>query len=945
MVRGVSQDLAPILTAGTAPAVVALATFLITDIEGSTRLWEEHPESMAIVLQTHDATLRAAVEERGGTVIKTTGDGLLAHFSDPLAAVHAAIDGQRRLEALACEPGVPVRVRMAIHMGTAQARDGDYFGPALNRVARLLAIGHGGQVLVSGVTARLVGDRLGPDVGLLDRGDHLLRDLAQPERVHQLVAPGLARDFPALRSDAAGQSTLPIQLSSFVGRERELEEIRRLSEIHRLVTLIGTGGTGKTRLMLEAAPAIEDRFRDGTRLVELAPISDPDLIVQEVLRAVGARDQPGSTPIETLADFLRFKSMLVLFDNCEHVIGTIADLAHRLLTISPGVTILATSREALGIPGETIFQVPSLGLPRSDARTDPHDPAAADRFDEIASADAVRLFVDRAAAAVPDFALTTDNASTIAQICARLDGIPLAIELAAARVTVLSVDDILRRLGDRFRLLTGGRRTAVPRQQTLQALIDWSWDLLAETDRGVLRRLSVFAGGWTLDAASAVCGEPAEDATEIVDALERLVERSLVVVDRGITTRYRLLETIRQYARDRLTEGGEVEAIRGRHLTFFLGLAERAAPELRGPNMVEWLTRIDADADNTRAAIEWGFEADPETAGRLCSAMWLHWRSRSIGAEGAIWLTQAVERVRALPPADDPDRAVARSILFARLLSQAAIARAFWTDQPSVAWAEEGLALARTTGDPDTLAEALNAVSVTRFFSGSTIGLRELIEEGIALAAKRGDWWSLSMAEANLANAMRIEDPASMPAILASAAEHARMTDNPFATAYINMTRGRLMGLAGEIGAARAAFDEAFAAYTELGDDRFALVVRSELGHALRTAGKLDEAEAVYRETIHGWERLGNRGAIANQLEGFAFLAVVRGQLERAARLLGAAEALREASGATMVHYEREEYEAVTADLRSRLDGPTRSAEWASGRSMEMPAAIALAIG
>ena len=944
MVRDMSQDVPPIFPAVTNPVVVAMPTFLMTDIEGSTRLWEEHPESMAVVLQTHDATLRAAVEERGGTVIKTTGDGLLAHFADPIAAVHGAIDGQGRLASMACGPGVPVRVRMALHTGTAQARDGDYFGPALNRVARLLAIGHGGQVLVSGVTAALVGDRLGPDVGLLDRGDHVLRDLAQPERVHQVVAPGLARDFPALRSDAASQSTLPIQLSSFVGRERDLEDVRRLSEMHRLVTLIGTGGTGKTRLMLEAAPTIESRFKDGTRLAELAPISDPDLVVREVARAVGAREQPGSPPIETLGDFLRFKTMLLLLDNCEHVIGAVADLAHRLLTSCPGVTILATSREALGIPGETIFQVPSLGLPRSDARTDPHDLAAADRFDEIASAGAVRLFVDRAAAAVPDFALTTDNASTIAEICARLDGIPLAIELAAARVTVLSVDDILRRLGDRFRLLTGGRRTAVPRQQTLQALIDWSWDLLAEPDRRVLRRLSVFAGGWTLDAASAVCAEPSEDATEFLDALERLVERSLANVDRSMNTRYRLLETIRQYARERLTENGEVEAIRGRHLAFFLDLAERAEHEMRGPSMIEWLARIDADADNIRAAIEWGLEADPETAGRLCSAVWLHWRVRSSGAESAAWLTQAVERMRLLSPLTDADCARARAILFARLLAQAAFAKAVLTNEPTVAWAEEGLALARTTDDPDAISEALGAVWGTRFFSGSTTGLRALAEEAIALAEQRQDWWGLSMAEASLANSIRIEDPASVPALLASAAEHARMTGNPFVTAFTNLTRGRVLGVTGNIGEARAAFDEAFAAYTELGDDRFALVARSDLGHALRAAGELDEAEAVYRGTIHGWAHLGNRGAISNQLESFAFLAVRRGQLERAARLLGAAEALRDASGATMVPYERAEYEAVTADLRTRLDGSTLKSEWASGRSMDMLAAADLAV-
>ena len=426
--------------------------------------------------------------------------------------------------------------------------------------------------------------------------------------------------------------------------------------------------------MLEAAPGIADRFRDGMRLAELAPMNDPDLVPIEVLRAVGGQERPGSSTADSLIDVLRYKELLLLLDNCEHVIGAATDLVYRIVRQCPGITILATSREALGVEGETIFQVPSLGVVRSERPSEPPVGSAADRYAEIAASPAVRLFVDRAASVVPSFGLTMDNAPVVAEICERLDGIPLAIELAAARVPVLSVDDILQRLGDRFRLLTGGRRSAVPRQQTLQAMVDWSWDLLMEEDRRLLRRLSVFSGGWTLDAAWAVCGEPGADATMALDALERLAVRSMVDVDRTGGTRYRLLETIRQYAIDRLAEAGETEATRDRHVAFFLAIVEREASRMKGPELTEALTRIDHDIDNVRSAIEWSLVADHEAAGRLCVAMWCYWRSRGTGLQLVLWLDEAVERVRALRPTGDPDRDRTRTILLSRLLSAAAFA-------------------------------------------------------------------------------------------------------------------------------------------------------------------------------------------------------------------------------------------------------------------------------
>ncbi len=635
---------------------IGLATFLMTDIEGSTRLWEEATVAMTVALEAHDAILRTVVESHGGVVVKTTGDGLLAHFDDAPAALAAALAGQLTLAAHAWPPGAALKARMAVHSGSAQLRDGDYFGPALNRVARLLAIGHGQQVLVSGIAAALVGDRLPAGASLIDRGDQRLRDLDQPVRVYELAAPGLTRDLAPLRTVGSGRSNLPVQLTSFVGREHEQAEVRRLLDASRLVTLIGTGGTGKTRLALEVAGGLVDAYPDGVWLVELAPVSDPDLVPAEMAKTLGIREDSHAPIQASLADFLRAKSMLVLLDNCEHVIAAAAEMAESLLAASPSLRIVATSREALGIPGEAILQVPSLAVPRLADHGREHlhgappghpEPAVDISFEALAASDSVRLFTERARAVAPSFELTEAMAPTVVEICQRLDGIPLAIELAAARVPVLSVTEILARLGDRFRLLTGGRRTALPRQQTLQALIDWSWDLLSVEDRRLLRRLSVFAGGWTLEAAAAVCAgpdavadadtdadtdagpEPEPDVLAVLDALTRLVERSLVVVEQGSVTRYRLLETIRQYARDRLVESGETDAVRGRHLATYLAFALEAGERIRGPEFVSWLRRLDADADNIRLALEWGLTADPENAIRLCVALWMYWRIRT----------------------------------------------------------------------------------------------------------------------------------------------------------------------------------------------------------------------------------------------------------------------------------------------------------------------------
>src|SRR5579884_1061615 len=629
------------------------ATFLFTDIEGSTRLWERAPEAMREALARHDALLREAVEAHRGHVFKTIGDAFCAVFAAAPDALVAALAAQRELAGMVVRAASEVsgtaaeemglRVRMAVHAGTAQARDGDYFGPTLNRIARLLAVGHGGQVLLSQAACDLLGDALPSQAGLRDLGSHRLKDLQQPEHIYQLLHPDLPADFPPLRSLSPETTNLPVQLTSFIGREKEMEEIKRLLSRTRLLTLTGSGGCGKTRLAAQVGADLLADFADGVWLVELAAIADPALVPQTVASTLGIREEPGQRLLETLQQHLKPKSLLLLLDNCEHLSAACAQLAETLLQACPNLRILASSREALGIAGELAYRVPSLSLPEL-----PRLPSAeAALVPALARCEATRLFVERAALSYPGFALTEQNAPAVAQVCVRLDGIPLAIELAAARIKVLSADQIAARLDDRFRLLTGGSRTALPRQQTLRALIDWSYDLLSEAERTLLRRLSVFAGGWTLEAAEAVC------SADALHLLTSLVDKSLAVYEEQAgEARYRLLETVREYARDRLLESGEMEEVRERHFAFFLRMAEEIEPKLTGLEQAAWLDRLEGEYDNLRAASGWALSAaEGAQAGlRLAGALWRFWEIRGHIDEGRGRLKNALDRPDAREP-------------------------------------------------------------------------------------------------------------------------------------------------------------------------------------------------------------------------------------------------------------------------------------------------------
>ena len=618
-------------------------TFLFTDLEGSTRLWEEHPDAMRAALARHDEILRDAVEKRDGYLVKTTGDGLHAAFAVAPDAVAAALDAQRALTREEWTLPEPLTVRMGLHTGVAEVRDGDYYGTAVNRAARVAAAAHGGQIVASAATADLVRDDLGADITLLDLGEHRLRDLGRPERIVQLSHPELPSDFPALRSLDAFPGNLPVQRTAFVGRAEDLDAVRAALDDSPVITLTGVGGVGKTRLALQVAADAVARFPDGAWFVDLGPVLDPEYVAAAFGSALRLPERRQGTAEDSIVAALRDKRLLVVLDNCEHVIDAVADLVDLVVGTCPGVSVLATSREALGVDGEDSFDVRPLSIGAAGA------PGA---LDALLDNDACRLFAERAHSVKRDFALSVDNALVVAEICRRLDGIPLAIELAAARLKMMSAPEVLARLDERFQLLAGGRRTVLERHQTLRGAIDWSYELLEPDEQVLFARLSVFAGGFTLDAAEAVGAGDDVTAGSVLTLLGSLVGKSMVVTDDTIAgTRYRMLETLREYATERLGEVDDPARVHARHAAYYLALVETVAPMLQGPEDELGLARLSADHDNLRATLGWSRDrGDSDTLARLVQGLVQFWWQADNWRELHLWTRAALEHVDALSP-------------------------------------------------------------------------------------------------------------------------------------------------------------------------------------------------------------------------------------------------------------------------------------------------------
>jgi predicted ATPase len=820
-----------------------------------------------------------------GIVVKMSGDGAHGAFDDPLDALGAALQLQRGLADPAATHGVELRVRCGLHSGVTERRDNDFFGGVVNRAARIMSVAHGGQVLLSQAVATLLGERLPPGTGLLDLGTVRLRDLENPEHVFQLVHSGLRRDFPSLRSLEATPNNLPQQLSSFVGRERELTELRELLGRTRLLTLVGAGGLGKTRLSLQVAADVLDLFPDGVWFVELASLSDGRLVPQAVASVLGVTEEAGRPVVEALVKLSVERRMLLVLDNCEHLIEACADLARQLLQAGPHLKILSSSREPLRIAGETTYSVPALATP------DAAQPITVDRLVQF---EAARLFADRAGAAQPSFRVTAQNAAAVADICRRLDGIPLALELAAARTRSLSVESIAARLSDRFALLVGGDRTALPRQQTLRALIDWSHELLTGPERALFRRLAVFAGGFTLEAAEALRRAGDDDLPDTLAVLGQLVEKSLVESDTE-GERYRLLETVRQYARDRLDESAEGNEIRTRHLAFFVSLAERARPELVGPDQRQWLARLGLEWENLLAAHSWCDHAEQgaESGVRLVYAVKPYCFNRGLLSLGHRLTAEALER----------EGAQGRNLARCRVLADAGQYSSFMGRYGEAhAHLAESLAIAREIEDTRMIARVLQPLGMASLGQGDVAAARGYLQEALALARELGDKRELAGAINALAQLHRIQD---------------------------------------DLEAAEPLYDQVVALARELGDREIIAVGLLNLAMASLGRGANDRARTVLLDALAIAEEIGSRPAGQSVVEVCAGLAALRQEWERSARFYGVAEAQISYTGIQRDPTDEAFLRPLVAKSRAALGAAKFAAAEEAGRALSYDDAIA----
>ncbi|MDT5134863.1 MAG: hypothetical protein QOE48_4455 [Mycobacterium sp.] len=830
-------DVSSLLPTGT-------VTLLLADVEGSTRLWETEPEQMTAAFARLDDARSDLIAAHGGMrpVEQGEGDSFVVAFARASDAVCCALELQRA-------PLAPIRLRIGVHTGEVQLRDeGNYIGPTINRTARLRDLGHGGQILLSGTTEALVIDMLPPDAWLTDLGAHELRGVPRPERVVQLCHPDLCNEFPPLRTlKNVAVKHLPMALTSFVGREAELTQIHEILSGNRLVTLTGAGGAGKTRLAIQIAGQLSGEFGDGVWYVDLAPITDPELVPVTVARALGLPDQPGRSTMDTLTRFLADRQMLVVLDNCEHLLDASAALVDALLATAIGLTLLTTSREPIGVAGEVSWRVPSLSL----------------------ADEALALFTDRARHARPAFTLTDDNAAVVAEICTRLDGLPLAIELAAARVRALSLSEILDSLHDRFRLLTGGARTAVRRQQTLRASVDWSHALLTEPERVLFRGLAAFLGGFDFDAAQAVAGGGDVQRYQVLDQLTLLVDKSLVVTDNsGARTRYRLLETVRQYALEKLGESGEADAVRSRHRDHFTAMAAVLdAPA--GSNYEQCIEQANIEIDNLRAAFGWSREnSDIELALALASSLQPLWLARGRIQEGGAWFDATSADLDAQHPGVAP--AVRARALADRALLTIRVDAADSLDQ-----AQQALAIARELDDPALLARTLTACGFIADQGYNVELARECFAEAIGLARAVDDRWRLSqILTLQAMGAHTAGDPRAVRAAAEEARDLADAIGDRLNSRQCRFNLGSAQMMSGDLAGAVTQFGEV-AAEAEAGHDEISRVT-SLAGQSLALAyrGEAAAARAAAEATLEGGAELSERyAALGHAVVGLTALA------------------------------------------------------------------------
>jgi predicted ATPase/class 3 adenylate cyclase len=920
----------------------SVVTILFTDIEGSTRLWEEEGERMSGALARHDALARTAVEGHRGVVVKMIGDGMHAAFDDPLDALHAALTLQRSLADPVATNGMALRSRCGLHTGLVERRGNDTFGSTVNRAARIMSAAHGGQVLLSQAAVDGIGTRLEPPVALRDLGRARLRDLATPEHVYQALHPQLRQDFPSLRSLETTPTNLPPQTTSFIGRQRELAEAKALLAGTRLLTLLGMGGLGKTRLSLQIGADALDAYPDGVWFVDLAPIRDPSLVASAAAQALGVREEPGRSLTQTLCAQLKQRKLLVILDNCEHLVSACASLADALLQGTPEICILATSREALHIRGEQTYPVLPMAAPDRKAG-----------IESLLRSEAVQLFVERVRLQKPRFHLTEREAPAVAELCARLDGIPLALELAAARMRSLSIDEINARLHDRFKLLTSGSRVALERQQTLRALVSWSYDLLQEREQLLLDRLSVFAGGFDLSAAEAVCGAGPIAPEDVIDLLSSLVEKSLVMLEQGDgASRYGLLETIREFAREysteryhtqptirefaheRLVDRNDLVATATRHCDYYLGIAKSARPQLEGPEQAEWTRRLETELDNVRAAIALALAGgvDPVIAVKFEVALMRFRTLRGYSSEGRNNIRAAL----ALPALQERNVARAHALYVGGALA---------INQSDHAEAQkmltECLEIHRSLQNPRETAAALSNLATLYLQQGDIEKARDYDEEALDIFRKLGDRVGEAIGLLSLGEiSVQQGDSSSAQELFEQCLAIARSIKHQELESDCERNLGEIALGAGDLRAAQARFARSLKVCTDAEDKRGVAIALWRLGKADVAAGELGPARKRLSDALRALQAFELYAEALDCLEDYAKLLQLVGELENAVRICAATAAIRETLGLVRSPHREAEMQTRVKAARATLADTAFDAAWSTGRTWTLDEAI-----
>ncbi len=894
-------------------------TFLFTDVEGSTRLWEQYPDAMRQALRQHDQLLEDVIGRHSGYVFTTAGDAYSVAFSSPLAALRTALDAQLALAAAEWPETAAIRIRTAVHTGAADERKGDYFGQPLNRAARLMGIAHGGQILLSQVTAGLVRDALPADCTLLDLGEHRLKDLEIPERVYQLAHPALPAEYPPLRSLSTYRTNLPAYTTSFVGRRDERREVADLIERVSLLTLLGPGGAGKTRLATHTAADLIDAFVDGVWFVDLAPVSNPQLVSHVIGLVLGIGDQSGGDMLDALESFLREKDTLIILDNCEHVIEEAARIAAQLIGHCPGVTLLATSRELLGVPGETRYLVEPLGT--VDAST-----AA-----EALAGDAVRLFVERAVEADPSFRLEEADVAAVVDICRRLDGIPLAIELAVARLGVLTPTQLAARLSDRFAVLSRGSRTALARQQTLRAAVDWSYDLLTEEEKILFNRLSVFTGSFALESVEDICGAAPLHPEDVLDLLSSLVDRSLVraLPNGAASRRYRLLETLKAYGAARLADAEPEGTTAARHVTRRVEFAVEIGPVLR-TDVSRYLDLIEPDIDDLRAVLQSCLTAgDITRAAKTAASLWYYFYVRGHWDEGRAWLDTVLEAGADLEPRLRADV----------LRGAAALATAQSDAEPAQRLTAAEVAMRRELDDQEGLATALinhgNAVALSHDYHRAM----QLYEESLSISAALGKDQSTAMS--NVAwNAMDLGDYELAEAKFAETKELAEAAHNPRNEAWGRLGMGLVAWIRHDLEHAESALEGALKLFESLREPAMVALCLLTQAKVARDRGDVDRAVQLLRESAPELVDVNDNEGQARWLVTAFGVEALRGNDERAALFAGS---LAE-STAHLSPWERIDIDHFEPEVRRRLDDDRWDESFEKGRTTSTIDALRLGV-